>query len=299
MINYSHSNRLSTGSAFVFAIVLIFTLLLLVVFLFSQRKNSYSNSVQNTTVGESANSLTPARDKVTSEYALPYAQSMYYGYYEDYDSVIFLDFTGDKSNPDTILGRVYFPHENSDTKGWESEYIDNVKLSELEKTKKINLNIDPGINRLVHYKFLDDNSGAVIIRLFEDLTGDEVLFADFTNSTLTSIYKHVAAESDFEKKGPFFIISILENKYVWLKVASCYSCSVNETSGAALLNIDTGNIKYLGDVGDLHIDPLQGKVMYKRLETVNTECNTGQFCEKGGISKTYVPRGPILSSDLP
>jgi len=112
------------------------------------------------------------------------------------------------------------------------------------------------------------------------------------------IWIHKIGDDKYPKKGPAVIDKVADNKYLVLWLGTCYACEDFDPHGSVLLNIESGEEKYLGEVNNFEFNLPNNTVSYQKLTSFEEACEPSPGCSNGKRT-VYRPSGEIFTATLP
>ena len=115
-----------------------------------------------------------------------------------------------------------------------------------------------------------------------------------------SLWTHTIGDAKYDQKGPAGVDKVVENKFLAIWLGICNECEGFDPHGTVILNIQTGNEKYLGAIGNLQFNIQNNTVNYQKLNPFKEICEEpGPGCDNDGQRTIYKPSGEIMASQLP
>lgn len=113
------------------------------------------------------------------------------------------------------------------------------------------------------------------------------------------IWSHEVGSNNYpEAKGIASISQVSDDKYLVLSLGSCYGCEPS-LAGYLMVNMETGQEKYLQDIGDIQVNSKNNSFTYKKLLPFQESCeSTSPGCDNG-LMIVQRPSGSIITATLP
>lgn len=109
------------------------------------------------------------------------------------------------------------------------------------------------------------------------------------------------SNQQYPAKGVAQLRSAASNRYIAFYKSECYACGsiVNPFNDMIILNTETGNEKYMEEIGTVELIPEENIFSYQELAMVEVPCENGPGCPTSGFRSEMQPTGPPLSEQLP
>ncbi len=160
------------------------------------------------------------------------------------------------------------------------------------------------LNTIGSILLAEDNSYLYISNIFIDQNKpsagqiNEVFRVNILDKKMDFLWSRKIWDDKYgDKRGAAHIDFQIDNKFLVLQINICYECDASNY-GALILNLTTKAEKYLGEVGDININPSNNTFTYRKLANTTEAC-TGSYNCVNGSRVVKKPAGDTLMGNLP
>jgi hypothetical protein len=274
-------------------------------------KNASSEAPENTkknpqvTITTAQSTVVPTSLAVlTTRDAAPLENVLYFASYEGEDALFYTN----KEEQKYYEGGVEktSPHVGTLTKasGTTLKPFDYTKLT---NTKRLQMAITTPIQAIDSLKLNDAKSFLYVSLNLEEKASSQypdnlvnhVYQVNMKDLSSKEIWVNELGSTKYTGKGAAYIDVLTEDKFIVLKLGSCYACGGHPPTHAIVLNVETKNEKFVDEAGDFQFN-LPGKTFtYKKLAPFKEPCQGGPDCDENNEQTVMKPSGQDFAETLP